>query len=374
MITSTEDHFGPLNTVIYIDGSGNVSTFALGAIDTFFQSTGGGGAPIFAKPTITKLLTGANVVYFGSNSNVVTELPLDLIGKVLKAQGVSAAPVFAFVQLTEIDGGIWKVIFTDGSGDVNELALGVLNSVLTSSGPASAPTYRPHPLVKGAIDGFRLLFDTAFVVDIEPGEAADSTNIFELISGSTISVDRQVVGPGGRQTGTTIGADTWVKVLVIGDTTGANAVDGLMVPVGTAFNESGYDVFRRVGYVRMGPITDILDFRMTGFGNYRTVMWANALANRAVLVGGAATTATAIDCSSLIPPTSELGHLLLEQAGPPVVSFRLSVAGAIFDQLDGQSIAEIISVDSSQQIFYENGTPGPPGVVNINVRGYVDEI
>ncbi len=267
-----------------------------------------------------------------------------------------------------------KVFFSGVTGNINQLALGAVNEVVTSQGPTSSPTFEPLPLTKGAIDGFRLLFDTNVAVDIEPGEASDSTNVFNLVSLATINVDRFAVeGPGGRQTGTTINPDTWQKILIIGDTTGVNAIDGLMVPVGTAFSEAGYDVFRRVGYVRMNSGTDIIFFGAAGIGKYRSILWQAIHTQLIVLSGGSATSRTAVDCSSLIPPTSETAYLLLEQNASPNVDFAIAALGNIILQLArDETVTPLINVSPTQEIFYVNANPG--GSVDIGVRGYVDEI
>lgn len=225
----------------------------------------------------------------------------------------------------------------------------------------------------GRINGLELTFNSVSTVDIETGSARDSSDVDYITLAAMLTLDITVAGAGGLQTGSAEAADTWYEVHVIQDSRGVNADSGLLIPVGTAFSEPGYDRSRRIDSRRNDGSSNFIDFKMTGKGNYRTVMWTNDPANRAVLIGGGATTPTVVDCSSLIPPTSELAHFGLAQNGSPNVNIRLSAGGVAIAQVTrAQLIAGMINVDSSQQIFYDNTTPA--GNVDIVVRGYVDEV
>ena len=268
--------------------------------------------------------------------------------------------------------GADKVFFSDSSGDVKEAAIGANKTILASV--FGVPTFRLPLLAREEIQGFKIAFATASTITIVRGDAADAPFAnFNLVTTSQKTLDITISGAGGLQTGETEAADTWYRIMVIGDSFGVNSTDFLLIPAGQVFSETGFDKGRQIGWVRNNGSSDFIDFIATGTGKYRTVMWVNDQADRAVLVGGTATTPTAVDCSSLVPPNSQLAHLGLLQNGTPSVFLRLSAGGVAISQLNrAQSVAGIINVSSSQQIFYDNDNPA--GNVDISVRGYVDEI
>lgn len=265
-----------------------------------------------------------------------------------------------------------RMFHTEGSTNVQELTIGANKTILASV--FGVPTFRLPLLAREEIQGFKTAFATASTITIARGDAADAPFAnFNLVTTSQKTLDITISGAGGLQTGETEAADTWYRIMVIGDSFGVNSTNFLLIPDGQIFSETGFDKGRQIGWVRNDASSNFIDFIQTGTGKYRTIMWINDQADRAVLVGGTATTPTAVDCSSLIPPNSQLAHLGLLQNGTPSVFLRLSAGGVAISQLNrAQSVAGIINLDSSQQIFYDNDNPA--GNVDISVRGYVDEI
>ncbi|MCI0557934.1 MAG: hypothetical protein MN733_05520, partial [Nitrososphaera sp.] len=117
-----------------------------------------------------------------------------------------------------------------------------------------------------------------------------------------LNIDITTSGPGGRQMGTSITANSWYRVLVIADSTGVNPPAGLLLPNGTPFNQAGYDISRRIGYVRVNGTPEILKFFQGGDGNTRFIYYDIAASDLVVLLNGAATTFTDVDLSALVPP------------------------------------------------------------------------
>ena len=98
------------------------------------------------------------------------------------------------------------------------------------------------------------------IVDIDPGQCVDSTGVHYIDVGSTLTADNTVSGAGGLDTGT-VAADTKYALFVIDDTAGVNAADALLSLSGTAPTmPAGYDVFRRVGWVRTDATSDFETF------------------------------------------------------------------------------------------------------------------
>jgi hypothetical protein len=115
-----------------------------------------------------------------------------------------------------------------------------------------------------------------------------------------------------------LGASSWYHVFAIGDSTGVNATACLLSLSDTAPTlPSGYDVFRRVGSCRTDGSSDLVNFKQDGAGQDRKIFYFNvALANLQVLNGGTSATYADVDCSAVIPPTSQIGNFLLSTDFP----------------------------------------------------------
>lgn len=99
-----------------------------------------------------------------------------------------------------------------------------------------------------------------------------------------------------------------VRVYLIGDTTGVNAVTTLLIPDGTGFSETGYDVKRRIGWARNDSSSNILKFgsKLTGKGSYRKIMYdENKAGDLQVLAAGSTATFTDLDLSPGVAPVSQ---------------------------------------------------------------------
>ncbi len=117
-------------------------------------------------------------------------------------------------------------------------------------------------LPSGYLDGLRLQWNSVTQVQFTAGTCRDSTNEFDLTLAITTTITMEATGSGatGLQTGSSEASDTFYKCLIIGDTNGVNATTTLLVPQGTAFSETGYDVFRFLGSVRNNGSDDFLRF------------------------------------------------------------------------------------------------------------------
>lgn len=194
------------------------------------------------------------------------------------------------------------VVVNDGVADLNKLdAAGLLDALWSSSAQQMVGL-----LPRGYISGARLSYITVQSVRVgEPGVVStvvDSNGNFPIVWTGDHVANMAVVGPGGLQTGQVEAPNTWYQVLVIADSNGVNPVDVLLVPAGVAFNEPGYDLFRRVGWVRNNNVSNILKFFQVGDGNVRVMAYdADALVT-AVLLFGSAVVFTDIDCSTVVPP------------------------------------------------------------------------
>ena len=155
----------------------------------------------------------------------------------------------------------------------------------------------------GTIDGAKVSFNTAASVDVAPGSVTDSTRAEVIDWTGTLAADLAVSGAGGLDTGAEA-ADTWYAVHVIGDTTDTNPPKALFSLSATAPTlPAGYDIFRRVGWVRNKSDSNIRAFSQKGSGRTRRY-YSDTTNNEArVLNAGNAITYTDVDCSIGAPST-----------------------------------------------------------------------
>lgn len=169
--------------------------------------------------------------------------------------------------------------------------------------PPGVATHSDVLAKTGFLEGARLQRDTNAKAKIFAGFVADSTRTAIIEWTSTLNVDIETSGVGGLDTGSE-SADTWYAVHVIGDTTGVNAPAGIFSESpGFPTLPSGYDVFRRVGWVRNPSNSNFLRMRQTGNGRDRWVDW-DANDEQFVISGGSASSFTNVDASAYAPSTS----------------------------------------------------------------------
>lgn len=148
--------------------------------------------------------------------------------------------------------------------------------------------------------GLKLSYASSTTLTVGTGQCRDATNVKDLIISSTTTLNPAVNGVNGLDTGTFAKAK-WYYVWVIGDSTNANDTATLLsLSASTPLMPSGYDVKRLIGCAQTasGAATFLL-FRQFGNGSERQYYWDSSIA---VLTTGQATTLTAIDLSTAVPP------------------------------------------------------------------------
>lgn len=90
---------------------------------------------------ITDLLATGHRVFYSDGDGDVTELALGAVKTYFRSSGASSAPTFSIIPPTELIGTAWRIFYTNGTGVVTELALGTSGQVLTSGGASAAPTW-----------------------------------------------------------------------------------------------------------------------------------------------------------------------------------------------------------------------------------------
>jgi len=233
---------------------------------------------------------------------------------------------------------------------------------------------------KGFVNGFALSQNAAapdYKVDIQAGECADSTAQRQIKSDSVLTVDLSASGANGLDTSSEA-ADTWYAVHVIADTSGANAPAGLFSTSATSPTlPSGYDIFRRIGWVRNDSSADLLSFLQIGSSNTREYVYRESMTGvLRVLQAGTATGATDVDCSSLMPSTSRLAQIHVENqsddANLRVTENNITPTMRLI-RPDRQQ-ASIMVTDDSQVLDYHFVSSPSGGGANISVLSFLEAL
>lgn len=279
------------------------------------------------------------------------------------------------------------LVLNDGTSDLSVLdALGTLDGIWSNAASSLNPI-----IPAGFIFNARLSWNSVDQVSVgtagNPSLVTDSRGARSIAWKGVLNANITVTGPGGLQTGSVEAANTWYKVLVIADSTGVNAVSALLVPEGTAFSQAGYDIFRRVGYVRNNGSSAFFKFGQGGASPVRFILYDEDFATLTALLDGAATVPTAVSLASFVPPIGRaevslgLGfrttggaatdQFLLRPSGATTTSPVTRVApGALIAQKMRQ-MADMFT-DGSQQIEY--AVSNAADRADIAVAGYYDEL
>ena len=181
----------------------------------------------------------------------------------------------------------------------------------------------------GAVKGGKATFVNVAQVNLgtasEKSVARSSDDSHSIEWNGQLLADMAVGGPGGLQTGSAEAPDTWYQHHIIADTSGVNTPKALFIPEGVAFAEAGYNVSRRLGWVRNSTGSNLLPFDQYVMGSLRRYYYDLSIANRRILQNGAAVVYALVDASSLLPPGC--GHFIA------LVGFRTGSAGAAADRL-----------------------------------------
>lgn len=270
-------------------------------------------------PTLNVRNPGGSEIFIGdvgTNIPAGTTVPFDDSGNLIRL--ARSDDLRGYVRAGSL-------ILNDGSADLSPAeAMGILEAIWANAAMSFAP-----PIPIGFIYNARLSWDSINQVSVgiagQPSFAKDSRGQNNIAWRGALTANMTLSGPGGLQTGSVEAANTWYRVFVIADSTGALPVRALLVPEGTSFNQAGYDLFRRVGYVRNNGSSQFLKFGQAGEGQARFVLYDEDSALLTALLDGAATTPTVVSFAAFVPPIGRAQVMV-------AVAFR-TTGGAAADQL-----------------------------------------
>lgn len=154
------------------------------------------------------------------------------------------------------------------------------------------------------VNGLNLSFTSARVIAMAAGAARNSSNENDIVLSAAVAINAAVDGANGLDSGA-LAANAMYAVYVIGDSTGYNDAAGLMSLASNSAPSlpSGYDMYRRVGYVLANavaaPNTDLLAFDQKGNGEVRDVWYRASIATD--ITAGSSATFAAVDISASVP-------------------------------------------------------------------------
>lgn len=182
----------------------------------------------------------------------------------------------------------------------------------TSSGAQANLTFADIPFPSMYVHGCDVDWKSATAVTVNSGDCRDDLDSFNLSLSSNTDAVITVTGAGGLQTLSSEASDTWYEVHVIGDTSGVNATDTLLIPVGTSFLESGFDVNRKVGYVRNNSASNFRQFSNYGLGSDRHIVNEVEEAEISIRDGAGSTTFVPQSVANFVPPLTKRIDLQVE--------------------------------------------------------------
>jgi hypothetical protein len=182
---------------------------------------------------------------------------------------------------------------------------------------------------RGYLDGLLMTCKplTETEIEIGPGRCRSDDDRFDIELTAPLPADLRILGPGGRDQGPFV-ADTWYSVRLIDKSNhGPNAPKLILSTSPTApLLQGGFDLKRRLGWIRSDPAKRIRKFNQRGSGRTREIWYDEPLAALNALTDGAALAFTDVPLSSWLPPTAQRVHLL--------AGFLAPAAGAATDTLD----------------------------------------
>lgn len=135
-------------------------------------------------------------------------------------------------------------------------------------------------------------------------EVKDDLNIFDIRWIGALTVDITISGAGGLDTGTEAN-DTWYAVYVLADSNGTNNPVGLMSTSASAPTlPAGYNLKRRLGWVRNNSSGNFLNFLQTGSQNEKLYTYQENIVQRIIISGGTSTTWSTLSAATFVPPTA----------------------------------------------------------------------
>lgn len=230
------------------------------------------------------------------------------------------------------------------------------------------------------IQGLNMVFGSGSTITIQAGQVRDSTDTNDIMLLSDTVVSTAFQGVNGLDIGT-VQTNKVYAVYVIGDST--KYEPGATLLSESATNPSlpfGYDMFRRVGYIKTDGSFNLLNFEQRGNGHDR-ILWYNGL--QLLLNGANNTVFTDVGGTLFVPPAKTTLYLVMDfTPGIAGDTVNLRAKGSTNAIGSSRFSGEVVGVKKSGEVSVPTNESGifqykvtdASDSVTIYLKGYVDNL
>lgn len=224
------------------------------------------------------------------------------------------------------------------------------------------------------------------LLDVAAGSCRNSTNVNDIVISSTVTINTAAVGVNGLDTGT-LAASTLYAVYAIGSSANQigsgqpySAFPGAAI-LSASFTApvlpQGYDMYRRIGAIRINGSSNIVKFYQSGAGSARHMYYDVALAT--AITAGASATYVNVDLTGLMPNIATDANFLTvftPTAGGNTVNLSVSGVGAVGQAVMSGSVAAVAKTGVLSCPVLATGVyyKVTGSATAISVAGYVDQL
>lgn len=222
---------------------------------------------------------------------------------------------------------------------------------------------------------------------IATGQVRDSTNTYDIVSPTTLTLNAAANGANGLDTGT-FAASTWYAVHLIYDWTNSNPVACLLstsktAPVMPSLSSTGvtYSAFRFIGWMFSNSSTHFASCYVIGNSKMRQFYFDSSVAS---LTGGSATSFTTVSLAASVPAEDSLlifNEVLFTPAGAgDYTAFRPAGGGAaatatvavsgVVAGVTQRAYVQFLSKLSGGNASYQYVNSAAGGVTTVNTLGF----
>ncbi len=173
------------------------------------------------------------------------------------------------------------------------------------------------------VDGLEIAVVDDETATIQAGRARNSTNENDIILNAAVTVDNTENGLNGLDTGT-VAASTLYSLYLVGDSTQNNAAGAVLSLSATQpLLPVGYDMYRKIGYLRTDGTSDFLLGYWSGSSNERIFMYDAPIAT--AVTAGASTTDAPVSLATFVPAVAGLPVYMYYDLTPAAASRVLTL-------------------------------------------------
>lgn len=174
-----------------------------------------------------------------------------------------------------------------------------------------------------AVDGLEIAITGDETATVQAGRARNSSNEADIIMDAAATLDITATGLNGLDTGT-LAIDTLYSLYVVGDSTFTNDAGVILSASASApLLPVGYDMYRKIGYIRTDGSADFLLGYFSGSSNERIFMYDAPIAT--AVTAGASTTDAAVSLATFVPAVAGLPVYMFYDLTPAAASRILTL-------------------------------------------------